>query len=217
MTALTLTNPEYAASPDLSESLRDRKKRRTHNRILAEAARLFGEQGYDATTMDAIADAADISRPTLFNYFEGKAGILAALVARMDQACVHYVEHALVAFAGTPARLVHFMTESARYLQTHRALTQLLLSAGMSSVIEAGLNNSRLTQLNLAVSGLVEQGRAEGDIDAALDPALQVQTIVGTYFYGLLQWLGAPDSDLVGRMEATANYLAESLLPRAGS
>ncbi len=198
-------------SLDKSVSLRDRKKRRTHNRILVEAARLFGEQGYDPTTMDAIADAAEISRPTLFNYFEGKSGILAALVARMDEACVYYVSQAMVKLPDTRTRLRSFMTESASYLQSHRELTQLLLSAGMSSVLDAGLNNTRLTQLNAAISELVTLGRNEGDITRQAATELQVQSIVGTYFYGLLQWLSEPESDLVKRMALTSEYLADTL------
>jgi len=211
MPTVTVTKSEISARPSPSESLRDRKKRRTHNRILTEAARLFGEQGYDATTMDTIADAAEISRPTLFNYFEGKPGILAALVTRMDEACVHYVSQAVDNLPDSRTRLRSFMIESATYLQSHRELTQLLLSAGMSSVLDAGLNNTRLTQLNAAVSELVTLGRNEGDISCRAATDLQVQSIVGTYFYALLQWLSEPESDLVKRMTRTSDYLADTL------
>ena len=41
--------------------------------------RLFLADGFDATTLDAIADAADISRRTFFHYFESKEAILSAL------------------------------------------------------------------------------------------------------------------------------------------
>jgi AcrR family transcriptional regulator len=55
-----------------SVSLRERKKQETRNRILTESARLFAQQGYVATTLDQIAEAANISVPTLVAYFSSK-------------------------------------------------------------------------------------------------------------------------------------------------
>src|SRR4051812_7226258 len=58
--------------------LRERKKLRTHEQIVAAARRLFVENGYAATTTTAIAEAADVSPSTLFNYFDGKSDLLFA-------------------------------------------------------------------------------------------------------------------------------------------
>jgi AcrR family transcriptional regulator len=58
---------------DLPEQgLRDRKKRRTRQAIRAAAIDLFTKQGVAATTVDQIAEAADISTRTFFNYFDTK-------------------------------------------------------------------------------------------------------------------------------------------------
>jgi AcrR family transcriptional regulator len=53
--------------------LRERKKARTRTDIRAQALRLFLEQGYEATTVQQIADAAEVSLSTLFRYFPTKA------------------------------------------------------------------------------------------------------------------------------------------------
>lgn len=55
---------------------REVKRRETHRRITEAAVRLFLEKGYGATTLDAIADAAAISRRTFFAYFKSKDEIL---------------------------------------------------------------------------------------------------------------------------------------------
>lgn len=66
-----------AAEPQ--EGLRDRKRRETHQRIADVGLKLFIQNGYDATTLDAIAAAAGISRRTFFYYFKSKEAVLMAL------------------------------------------------------------------------------------------------------------------------------------------
>jgi AcrR family transcriptional regulator len=56
--------------------LRERKKERTRAQIQHEALRLFAAQGYDQTTVEQIAEAAEVSVSTLFRYFTGKADIV---------------------------------------------------------------------------------------------------------------------------------------------
>lgn len=59
-----------------TSEIRDEQARRTRRAIVTAARELFLAQGYTATTIDAIAQAAHVSRRTVFNSVGGKATLL---------------------------------------------------------------------------------------------------------------------------------------------
>ncbi|MBR0969147.1 MULTISPECIES: TetR/AcrR family transcriptional regulator [Bradyrhizobium] len=101
--------PARVKSPD-STGLRQRKLQATRERLARAAMALFLERGFEATTIDDIAAAADVSRRSFFHYFASKEdvvtawqeGAAAALVAEVvarpaDESMLTAAENAIAA------------------------------------------------------------------------------------------------------------------------
>ncbi|HEY8547390.1 MAG TPA: TetR family transcriptional regulator [Acidimicrobiales bacterium] len=95
--------------------LRERKKARTRDAIVAAAIDLFETKGYDATTIDEIAEAAEVSPRTFFRYFDSKVDVL---MGRKDEP-----------EGDIPARLATRPPEEGPIEATRQVLHQELLSA----------------------------------------------------------------------------------------
>lgn len=61
------------------QSLRERKKRQVEHKITHSALQLFEKSGYDAVSIDDIAEAAEVSKSTFYNYFATKEAVLVKL------------------------------------------------------------------------------------------------------------------------------------------
>ncbi|WBB61036.1 TetR family transcriptional regulator [Streptomyces sp. WMMC500] len=68
--------PAAAPAAEAGLGLRERKKLRTRQAIRAAARRLIDARGYDATTIEQIAAAAEVSPSTVFRYFRNKEQIV---------------------------------------------------------------------------------------------------------------------------------------------
>src|SRR3954453_21170674 len=56
--------------------LRERKKQQTREQIARVAMKLFLKRGFDAVTVAEVAEAADVSEKTVFNYFPAKEDLV---------------------------------------------------------------------------------------------------------------------------------------------
>jgi len=179
----------------MTESLRDRRKRRTAQGIVAEALELFAERGFERTTIDQIAAAADISRRTFFRYFADKEELFFA----EDERLLEVVEATLdAAPAGEP--VLELARRATRALAAHsvadperRLARERLIAATPALQARRLAKNLRWEQAIAA--RLVERGASEQE--ALLVPKLAMACFQTAYE----RWVRDPGRDLPGLVD----------------
>lgn len=78
--------------------------------ILEEASHLFYEQGYEGTTLDAIADRLNVTKPFIYSYYHNKAEILHEISERGIRLCLELLDEAMT-LVETPTQKLHIVVE----------------------------------------------------------------------------------------------------------
>lgn len=173
----------------MSESLtsrRERKKSETRAALLQAARTLFQTKGFDLTSLDEIAEAADVSRGTLFNYFPNKESLLSDIAIEEMQE-LRRLMLGLSEIASPMGRIHHAMQlfvcgtvhrSGASFLPVTRRVL-------LENLVHPASIPAPIAQMGSIVQELIEQAQAQGELDAHLDPEHLAQCIVGAY---LVAW-----------------------------
>jgi len=196
---------------------RERKKRETRNRILDAALSLFQSYGFDDTSIDQIAEAADISRGTFFNYFGTKESVLHEL-ARIEIAELsRRAETDLVELPSPVARirrLMHILVQDTRAFSrvTRYVLIQNLQHPAQEDAFDL--------HLGALLNRLVQQAQAAGEIRADLNARDAAHAILGAYLAAFFAWIGTesrPGAAQPPLVETMVDLLFEGIAgPRYG-
>lgn len=170
-------------------SVRERKKADRRQRIFDAAMRLFEERGFRATTFEAIARAAGVSRGTVFNYFPYKEALLVEYFGVQLEALGLALQRRREAQGTASVEELYFLfDELARFVETHRALV-LPLSY---ELLNPDVKRSRAAYLALPLGELLREvlGRAreEGRVREDFSPERLARTLANAYFITVTQW-----------------------------
>ena len=84
-----------AANPNAPEDIRDAVSRLKRERIIATAVELFYNNGLSNTTLEAVADQMNVTKPFIYSHFKSKSGLLAEICSRGIRASLDALNHAV--------------------------------------------------------------------------------------------------------------------------
>jgi AcrR family transcriptional regulator len=159
-------------------SRRQAQVRVTRLRVIEAAKRLFTEHGYPATTIEAIAEAADTPLPTLYRLFGSKRALLAAVLDTSfggDDQPIAFGDRPAVGAAlaePDPVAMVAAFARIARALMDRSsAIQHVLATAAQVDTEAAELLAETRRQRRTGQSRIVAALKARGALDPALEEA----------------------------------------------
>ena len=170
--------------------LRERKKQQTREMIIEAAGRLFTAKGFQATTMEEIAETVGVSPGTLYNYYGTKNTLL---LAHVGARVADMTETGAAVLADPPADVMAAVQTLAgvyldRFISLERELLRELFVAGFAPASDLLPELIRLDELLLeqlgsllnrfAEAGALDDGVEVGEAAIALFSLLVTQLIM---------------------------------------
>ena len=172
-----------APGADVPEDIRDAVSRLKRERIIATAVQLFYSDGFNNTTLEAVAEAMNVTKPFIYSHFSSKNELLAAICSRGIRASLEALQKAVL-LQGTPTEKLEAMARDFMLAvlgnQAHIAIynrEEKELSAEDSETI-----NEMRREFDRKLCALLEAGVASGEF--AVDDVQITSLAIG----GLVSW-----------------------------
>ena len=187
--------------------LRERKKAATRAAIQRHALRLFRKQGYEATTIDQIAAAAEVSPATVFRYFATKEDLVLTDDYDPRIAAAYEAQPEGVSAIGALRGALRdtFRDIPAEDLADVRERTALIMTVPQ---LRAGTLDS-LGQTMQMLAGLVARRAGRDPEDMAVRTL--AGAMLGVLIAVLFDWASHPEADIVAALDEAIGHLEAGL------
>lgn len=188
---------DVTAPAPLTPSRVERKRTRRIQEILTAAAELVGERGYDAVSLDNVADRLDVTKGSLYHYFPSKEELVSAAIETLGRDLTARLECRVDALVGTPGeRLRGLLAEQlAMVVRDHPAAIRLFMLLREWPEPQ----HSRIKELrrrhNDLFRAIVEDGVRSGEF-SVLDVGITLQCIHSAINQAPMWTRGLPRDEL---------------------
>lgn len=197
-----------------AEGRRERKKREMRERIYETARLLFLEHGFEATTVEQIAETADIAQATFFNYFPSKAAVLRVMTREVSEQMEVLVDQQLAQTATAQERIMGFAEQVALGIEQAKSLAREILLELMRAGSHTGEAIPYLTQVQEPFSRIICEGQENGQIRNDLDAMFLTEMVLGALNMALIGWLNNPEYPLKEKLLQATAFIGEAIEPR---
>jgi AcrR family transcriptional regulator len=158
----------------------------TQPQLVAIAAGVFNERGYDATSMEDLSRAAGITKSSFYHHVEGKEALLRGALERALDGLFGVLGEPAAAQGRPLERLRHIVRRQVEVLAHELPYVTLLLRLRGNTETERWALERRRA-FDRAVADLVGEAVAAGELGAELDPVAASRLLSGTV-NSLIEW-----------------------------
>lgn len=197
-------------SPDGRPGRRERQKAAMRQRLYESAMSLFAEKGYNDTSIDDIAEKADVARATVFNYFKRKDEFLDEWTARRQESLREAITRQGSRHASAPEQLRQAMKVLAAVNEEEFRIAHTLVPAW----VQAGRPITEEPYTAVIFADIIAGGIARGEVRQNVNSELVGNVLRDLYLGTLYRWIdgqaGRPFS-LRGHLLTLVDLLLEGL------
>ncbi len=154
--------------------------------LLAVAAEVFNERGYDGTSMEDLSQRLGIAKSAIYHHVTAKEELLRLSLDRALDGLFAVAERVRASDAAAADRLEMLVRGSVEVLQAELPHVTLLLRVRGNTATERAAM-SRRRSFDRFVAALVRQAQDEGDVRADLDPTTAAHLLFGLV-NSLVEW-----------------------------
>jgi AcrR family transcriptional regulator len=146
------------------EGRTERKKKETRKKIVAVAMDLIQRQGFNNTTMEQIANEADIARKTLYNHFPVKEAIVEEYVREMSRGLAERIFGTLDNLPDTRSRLLAALNNAYEWVEINSELTAICLGYRLKKMSKGSSYSDGETGTQSIMAEIIRKGQLSGEV-----------------------------------------------------
>jgi AcrR family transcriptional regulator len=177
---------------DLISGRRERKKDETKRKIIDVALELFHRQGFAATTMEQIADTADVAKGTLYNHFATKEAIVGEYMRRTVRENEPDAVKFFKELPDTRSRLYVFMEKIAEWTELNKEIVGIYVSYRMQNLFRPQDERER-SGFESLLAKIIGHGQASGELRKNISQEKLVKYFEVLHAMTLRNWLVEPE------------------------
>ncbi|HBV88538.1 MAG TPA: TetR/AcrR family transcriptional regulator [Desulfosporosinus sp.] len=172
------------------EGRMERKKKETRQKICKAAMDLFQSQGFNDTTMEQIAEEADVARKTLYNHFPVKEAIVDEHVRGLSRGFAEESLKTLQELPDTKSRLLVILDRLYEWVEISPELTGICLGYRLKNAYQGEGYKSGGSQS--LISEIIRLGQEAGEIRQDIQAELLVKQLDILRGSVVMDWLNDP-------------------------
>lgn len=184
---------------------RERRKQALRQHIFDVSVRLFTANGFDATTVEQIAEAADIAPATFFNHFPNKQVVLIEMTNMVVTHLQSLLDDAFERDTDSRTRLIGFARDAAEDIGQARGIARDVVLTMVRSET-AGGEPPYLVRVHQPVEELIREGQERGEVREDQSPGFLAEMVVGMLNATVSGWLASPDYPIEKRLCEAAEF-----------
>ncbi|WP_237179073.1 TetR/AcrR family transcriptional regulator [Paenibacillus sp. MMS18-CY102] len=165
----------------------EKRKQETKQKIADAALSLFTEHGFDQTTMEQIAEKADVAKGTLFNHFASKNALLSHFGEIRVQLIKTAVEQSVQGIDGVVNKLYAIFDALADVNEEDKPYGLLVVQDFMLRY--TGGERRNYNEASAVIRAVIEQGIASGELRGDVDAQQAAALLGGVFFHTTVDWI----------------------------